>query len=140
MGNCINLMQSPPKNVRVLVCNGGEEKFKASTKVRKIVCGPYKGYDLVHFAQPNLPLPPNAKLLPAEVYVLIPRKDHLSLEVVGHVGRREPLKVKIVVTRKQLEFLVRNAKDFQIGKINPKSSWHIHSSQQWRPSLATIQE
>ena len=126
-------MQSPQKKVRVLVSDGGEENFKASTKVKKMIP---QVNDLVHFADPNLQLPPNAKLLPAEVYVLIPRKDQLFSEV-RLVSNREPQpqKVKIVVTRKQLEFLAKNAKDFQISQINPKSS-----RRKWHPSLATILE
>lgn len=127
-------MQSPQKKVRVLVSDGGEENFKASTKVKKMIP---QVHDLVHFADPNLPLPPNAKLLPAEVYVLIPRKVQLFSEVVRLVSSREPCpqKVKIVVTRKQLEFLAKIAKDFQISQINPKSS-----RRKWHPSLATILE
>ncbi|KAL4585350.1 hypothetical protein LXL04_009969 [Taraxacum kok-saghyz] len=125
MGNCINCMQSQ-KKISVLVANGGEEKVKALTKVKKITHGPYQGYHLVHYAHPNSPLPPNTKLLPAEVYILVPRK------------KREPQKVKIVVTRKQLELLVRDApKGFHISKINPLFSCR---SRKWQPSLATIQE
>lgn len=134
MGNCINLMYSPQK-ISVLVSNGGEEKFKASKKVRKITSGTYKRNDLVHFDWPNnIPGPPNTKLLPAEVYLLISPKDQLSSQV------REPQKVKIMVTRKQLEFLVRNAKDCHISKINPKSSWKRDGYQKWQPSLDTILE
>lgn len=140
MGNCVNCMQSPQKKISMLVSNGVVENFKVSTKVRKIISGTYRGYDLVHFDQPNIPLSPNTKLLPAEVYILIPLEDQLSSEVVEHDDSREPQKVKIVVTRKQLEFLVRNAKDFQISKINPKSSWHGDGCRKWQPSLGTIQE
>ncbi|KAL7605771.1 hypothetical protein Lser_V15G16779 [Lactuca serriola] len=128
MGNCINCMQSQ-KKISVLVSNGGEEKVKALTKVKKLTHGPYPGYNLVHYAHPNSPMPPNAKLLPTEVYILIPQKE------------KESQKVKIVVTRKQLELLVRDAnKDFKISKINPVFSWNGVRSQKWQPSLATIQE
>ncbi|GJV24549.1 hypothetical protein Tco_1377244 [Tanacetum coccineum] len=143
MGNCINLMQSPQRKIRVLDSDRGHENFKASTKVKKIISGAYQGYDAVHFANHNLRLLPSAKLLPADVYVLIPRKDQLFSEVVKHDSAREsePHKVKIVVTRRQLEFLVRNGKDFQISKINnPKSSRHRDGYRKWHPSLATIQE
>ncbi|KAI3818906.1 hypothetical protein L1987_12727 [Smallanthus sonchifolius] len=136
MGNCINVMQSSQKNISVLVSNGRVENFKVSTKVRKITSGKYQGYDLVHFDQPNIPLRPNTKLLPAEVYVLIPREDQLSSEVVGC---RQPQKVKIMVTRKQLEVLVRN-EDFQISKIYPRSYWRRDGYRKWYPSLGGIQE
>ncbi|KAJ0443421.1 hypothetical protein HanIR_Chr16g0820551 [Helianthus annuus] len=56
------------------------------------------------------------------------------------VGYTERPTVKIVVTRKQLEFLVRNAKDFHISKINPKSTRHRDRYRKWQPSLATVQE
>ncbi|KAI3765356.1 hypothetical protein L2E82_15388 [Cichorium intybus] len=127
MGNCINSMQSQ-KKISVLVSDGREEKFKALTKVKKITNGPYHGYNLVHYAHPNSPMPPNAKLLPDEVYFLIPQK------------KRKPQKVKVVVTKKQLELLVRDAKDFHISKINPIFSWHGDGSRKWQPTLATIQE
>ncbi|KAI3732172.1 hypothetical protein L1987_63371 [Smallanthus sonchifolius] len=136
MGNCINVMQSSQKNISVLVSNGRVENFKVSTKVRKITSGKYQSYDLVHFDQPNIPLRLNTKLLPAEAYVLIPREDQFS-EVVGS---RQPQKVKIMVTRKQLEVLVRNGKDFRINKIYPRSYWRRDGYRKWCPSLAGIQE
>ncbi|KAK1424504.1 hypothetical protein QVD17_19834 [Tagetes erecta] len=76
--------------------------------------------------------------------------EHFDLEIcrdiqsrkseVKHVVYRKPQKVKVVVTRKQLEFLLRNAKDFHISKMKRKSSWHKDGYRKWQPSLTTIKE
>nr|CAN63130.1 hypothetical protein VITISV_001457 [Vitis vinifera] len=145
MGNCIGqqLFSAPQENARVLVFNGGgEEEFKASTPVKEIISGIYHGYNLVHYAQPFLPLPPKAKLESGEVYYLVP--DMLQpcrpLKMGGNDSCRSR-SIKIVVTKQQLEFLLRSRKKFQpkvvrhVGKC-----WGKDGAQKWQPSLATIPE
>lgn len=63
---------SQKKKIKVLIFNGGEKEFNASTPVEKITSGPYNGFELVHHAQPYSPLPPNTRLEPGEVYYLVP--------------------------------------------------------------------
>ncbi|GFZ03331.1 hypothetical protein Acr_15g0019390 [Actinidia rufa] len=48
-------------------------------------------------------------------------------------------KVKIVVTREQLELLLRSV-EFQSQLVGTQSVWGRRRSWNWRPSLATIAE
>ncbi|XP_059636732.1 uncharacterized protein LOC132278846 [Cornus florida] len=145
MGNCIDLMLSQPqKKIRVLILGGGEAVFKASTTVKKITSGLYHGYKLVHHAQPYLPLPPDAKLEVGEVYYLVPElRQHFSpplyQKVVDESSRRR-WKVKIVLTRQQLELMLRSGKKFQFKQKIAQSSWLKEECEKWRPLLATIPE
>lgn len=143
MGNCIGQQQFfANENARVFVFNGGEEELKASTPVKEITSGVYQGYNLVHHAQPFMPLPPKAKVEPGEVYYLVPDMVQPSspTKMDGNDGCR-PRSIKIVVTKQQLEFLLRSPKRFQpkvvryVGKC-----WGKDRAQKWRPSLAAIPE
>jgi hypothetical protein len=149
MGNCIDVLLHPPEEkIRVLIFNGGEKEFIASTLVEKITCGPYNGFKLVHHAQPYSPLAPNTRLEPGEVYYLVPlqpQPHHLSVtsRTANHdTGKR--WKVKIVVTKEQLELLLRSTKKFQssviAGQILGSSQVDVEGCQKWQPSLATIPE
>lgn len=144
MGNCIGqqLFSASQENARILVFTGGEEEFKASTQVKEITSGVYHGYNLVHHAQPFLPLPPKAKLEPGEVYYLLPDMMKLCrrLKMDGNDNCRSG-SMKIVVTKQQLEFLLKSRKKFQ-----PKVVRYVRKRRRkdragkWQPSLATIPE
>ncbi|KAF3451872.1 hypothetical protein FNV43_RR07968 [Rhamnella rubrinervis] len=148
MGNCIKVLSNPPQEkIKVAVFNGGVEEFEASTSV-KITSGPYIGFGLVHHTQPHAPLPPSRKIEPGEVYHLVPQlrqpsKPLVSAKRVEHESCKRH-KVKIVVTREQLEqLLLRSAKKFQSGDIVlrfPESFGFEERSPKWRLLLATIPE
>ncbi|KAK7859964.1 hypothetical protein CFP56_000435 [Quercus suber] len=110
MGNCMNVLSySQKKKIKVLIFNGGEKEFNASTPVEKITSGPYNGFKLVHHAQPYSPLPPNTRLEPGEVYYLVPLLTQpnfpwMSSKTANHkTGKRRT--IKIVVTKEQFQFL-----------------------------------
>ncbi|CAK9156812.1 unnamed protein product [Ilex paraguariensis] len=144
MGNCILLPFSPPKKKTRVLISDGEEEFIASTNVQKIAAGPYQGYSMVHHAQPYLPLPPKTKLKSEEVYYLIPcSRQHCSPPASDKMVKDSSFngrKVRIVVTRKQLELLVRSAKGFHPRHFEFQSFRARERHQKWQPSLATIQE
>lgn len=145
MGNCIHIPFSPSQGeVRVLIFNGGEKKFRASTPIKKIASGPYSGYKLVHPAQPNSPLPHSAKLIPGEVYYLLPhQKQFDSGFIVPKMSGKKTSRrqfVKIVLTREQLELLLGNVKEFQSKNVYFRFSENFSENQKLKPSLAVIPE
>lgn len=142
------LSYPPQEKSEVVVFNGGVEKFKASTPVKKITTGPYIGFKLVHHSQPYAPLLPNSKIVPGEVYHLVPRlaqpsKPLVRAKRIEHESCKRQ-KVKIVVTREQLEhLLLRSANKLQSRDIIARlqgSFGFEEGSLRWRPSLATIPE
>lgn len=149
MGNCIKVLSNPTQEkIKVVVFNGGVAEFKASTSVKKITSGPYIGFSLVHYTQPHAPLPPNSKLEPGEVYHLVPHltqpsKPLVSAKRVKHESCKRQ-RVKIVVTREQLELLLlRSAKKFQSRDIVlgfPENFGFEERPPKWRLPLATIPE
>lgn len=147
MGNCINLMfSSPQEKIRVLIYNGGGQEFTASTRVKKIMSGTYRGYKLVHYAQPCSQLPPESKLKPGELYFLMPELPQpcsppASDKMRGN-HRCGAQTVKIVVSKQQLGLLLRSARKCQsigssviIGNVGVRGKWR-----KWQPSLAVIPE
>ncbi|KAJ8637328.1 hypothetical protein MRB53_011595 [Persea americana] len=148
MGNCMVLLFSrPPEKIRVLIFNGGEEEFMASTTVEQITSGSYRGYTLVHPANPCLPLPPNGKLVPGQVYYLMPDlgpsySPPVSPRMVGMDGSCS--RIKVMVSKEQFKELMMKsgAKEF------PSEEFAIRvlevgegcRSWKWQPSLATIPE
>ncbi|XP_024932786.3 uncharacterized protein LOC112492764 [Ziziphus jujuba] len=146
MGNCIKVSFRPPQEkIKAVVFNGEVEEFKASTSVEKITSGPYIGFKLVHRAQPHSSLPPNSKVEPGHLvpYLTQPSKPLVSPKRANKESCKRQ-KVKIVLTRDQLELLLRGAK-----KLHPpgdiavqmlKSFGFEEASPIWRPSLATIPE
>ncbi|KAK9935859.1 hypothetical protein M0R45_012734 [Rubus argutus] len=144
MGNCICVpFHQHKEKVKVVVFNGGVEEFSASTTVEEITTGPYIGYKLVHQANPYTPLPPNTKLEPGEVYHLVPTlawlNKHLVPSKIAHQEQEscKRQKVKIVVTREQLELLLNGAKKLRSKEIG---SFGLQEPLKWRPSLAIIPE
>lgn len=152
MGNCIDVLLHPPEEkIRVLIFNGGEKQFIASTPVEKITCGPYNGFKLVHHAQPYSPLAPNTRLEPGEVYYLVPLQPQPQPHHPPVTSRTDNhdtgkgRKVKIVVTKEQLELLLRSTRTFQSGDIAGKilgssGVGDIEGCWKWQPSLTTIPE
>ncbi|KAJ6380642.1 hypothetical protein OIU77_029524 [Salix suchowensis] len=146
MGNCIDFMPcSSAERSKVLIHNGGEKEFKSSTPVKKITSGRYGGYILVNRALPYAPLPPDTVLEPGEVYHLMPPLDQpCRLEVSSKLTGQEACagrKVKIVVTRQQLELLLRNSKQLKLRGIAVQFSESFkEGKRKWRPSLVTIPE
>ncbi|KAL9361166.1 hypothetical protein Peur_043951 [Populus x canadensis] len=146
MGNCIDVLSySSAERSKVLIHNGGEKEFKSSTRVQKITSGRYGGYMLVHSALPYVPLPPDTRLEPGEVYHLMPSLGQpCRLEVSSKLAGQETCasrKVKIVVTRQQLELLLRNSKQFRSKGIAVRFSESFKEGERkWRPSLVTIPE
>ncbi|KAJ8759207.1 hypothetical protein K2173_004645 [Erythroxylum novogranatense] len=135
MGNCIRApCFSQTQKSRVLIYNGGEAEFKASTSVENITSGYFSGYVLVHHNLPFAPLPPKTKLEPGEVYYLMPPIKHpvcrqIAASKLGKPETCRKQKLRIVLTRQQLELLLGNDK-----KCKPKAD------RKWQPSLATIPE
>ena len=147
MGNCMNLVSySQKKKIKVLIFNGGDKEFNASTPVEKITSGPYNGFELVHHAQPYSPLPPNTRLEPGEVYYLVPLLTQpncpwMSLKTANHkTGKRRT--IKIVVTKEQFQLLLRSTEKFLSEEISVRSlgGFRVEGCQKWQPSLATIPE
>ncbi|KAK9089884.1 hypothetical protein Scep_028966 [Stephania cephalantha] len=155
MGNCIDILISPcvppQEKIRVLTFNGGQEEFMPSTPVKQVTSGAYHGYNLVHPAQPHLPLPPETKLVSGEVYYLLPHPciPPVSMKMVVEeeleddhdVGRGGGGGVartfKVVVTKKQLKQLLFNNGLMQECPVNEDV---FDMCRKWRPSLATIPE
>ncbi|CAL5408160.1 unnamed protein product [Camellia sinensis] len=126
------------KKSKVLIIDGVEEEFKALTLVEKAPLAPYKGHKLVHRAQSDSPLPPKAKLKSGEVNYLVPhlgrpRSPPFLRKVVGGNSCRGR-KVKIVVTKEQLE-LMMSRRNVAIQSLLGRKE-----CQKWRSSLATIPE
>lgn len=145
MGNCIDVMcHQPAEKSRVIMFNGEEKEFKASTTVKNITSGRYRGLKIVHHALPLSPLPPNAKLEPGELYYLVPPLvKPKSLKVSSKLANQATCtkkKVKIVLTRQQLDLLLRNAEFKSKGVAVQFSGSFSEPSRKWQPSLATIQE
>ena len=145
MGNCIHVMSYQPlkEMVRVVTYNGEVLAFKWSTPVNKIITS--AGYNLVHHSQPFSPLTPKTKLEAGEVYYLVPElvlKVFTSPKVADHDDQicNKRQKIKIVVTRGQLEFLLKNqSKDFTTVGLS-ESFGLEERSPKWRPSLTSIPE
>ena len=144
MGNCINLFLSPEEKAKVLIFNG-EKEFRASTLIKEASCGPYHGYESVHYSLPHSLLPPSTDPGPGEAGCLLPHlmQPHhhsISLKIIKKEScqRRS---IKILVSRQQFEFLLRDAKMFQSMKIAIRSSGTSkRGNRKWRPSLSTIPE
>lgn len=148
MGNCMDLLFSQPQEkIRVLIFNGGEE-FMAPTTVEQITSGPYRGYRLVHPANPYSPLPPNGKLVPGEVYYLMPDLGRsysppVSPRMAGKDGSCG--RIKVMVSKRQFEELMMKSGS---TKEVPSEEFAIRvmevgeecRSWKWQPSLATIPE
>ena len=148
MGNCMDvLLYSREKKIKVLIFNGGEKEFNASTPVEMITSGPYNDFKLVHHAQPYSPLPPNTMLEPGEVYYLVPllaqpHYPQISSKTADHETCKRR-KIKIVVTKKQLDLLLRSTKKFQSEYISVQSLGGFRVGEgyrKWQPSLAIIPE
>ncbi|KAK3218793.1 hypothetical protein Dsin_012763 [Dipteronia sinensis] len=110
------------QKVRVVTLDGKEKQFKASTAIKRITSGRYSGYRLVHQSQPQLLLPPDTKLEPGEAYYLV--SDPSVFRKTSGQESCKTQRVKIVISRQQLELLLRNSESFR----------------RWEPSLASIPE
>ncbi|GMI82409.1 hypothetical protein HRI_001910200 [Hibiscus trionum] len=112
MGNCI----SPSRPNKVEPVNGGEAEteFRASTLVKELHC-----------------FPPPAH---GEAGRVPPNHHPISLKIIKKEGCQGRSSVKIVVSRQQLEFLLRNVKMFQSVKTFEPGN------RKWRPSLSAIPE
>ncbi|CAB4275608.1 unnamed protein product [Prunus armeniaca] len=148
MGNCLHVLCHPPQEkIKVVIFKGGVREFKASTPIKEITSGPYIGYKLVHHIQPYTPLPPNTKLEPGEVYHIVPNLASLGKPLVPskivHQESCKRQKIKIVVTREQLELLLKSANKFRSPKeigVQLSGRSGLEGSPKWRPSLAIIPE
>ncbi|XWS18090.1 hypothetical protein CRYUN_Cryun32bG0012000 [Craigia yunnanensis] len=145
MGNCRSHLFSPAEKAKVLIYNEGEKGFRASTLVNEVHCGPYHGYEFVHYSLPQSLLPPNTEPGPGEVGYLLPHllqpHHHLiSLKIIK-IESCQGRSTKILVSRLQLEFLLRDAKMFQSMKIviGPSGTFK-RGDRKWRPSLSAIPE
>nr|KJB57878.1 hypothetical protein B456_009G184300 [Gossypium raimondii] len=121
MGNCLNHLFVPPpaKKGKLVVHNEGEKEFRDSKVVKE-----------VHYF-----LPPAG--------CIMPNHHPISLKII----KKESCKggrssIKIMVSRQQLEFLLRHAKMFQSMKVSipPTSRTPKPGNQKWRPSLSAIPE
>lgn len=127
MGNCINHLFSPAEKTE------GEKGFRAPKPVN----------ELNHYSLPHPLLPPGTEPGPGVVgclrrQLMQPPKHHLiSLNIV----RKESCQgrsIKILVSRQQLEFLLRDATMFQSMKRS--SGTFERGNRKWRPSLSAIPE
>ncbi|XVE87638.1 hypothetical protein DITRI_Ditri19aG0003800 [Diplodiscus trichospermus] len=120
MGNCINPLRSTPEKAKVLSYNEVE-----------------KGYELIHYS-----LPPSTERRPAKVGCLLPhlmQPQHRSISF--KIIKKESCQgrgIKILVSRQQLELLLRDAKMFQPMEIASGTS--KRGSRKWRQSLSAIPE
>ncbi|KAF2288831.1 hypothetical protein GH714_016305 [Hevea brasiliensis] len=127
------------------MCNGEEKEFKASTLVKKITSGRYRGYKIVPHALPFSALPANTKLELGELYYLMPplmKKPFSSKDCfkLANQTTRTKQKAKIVLTRQQLELLLRNVEFMSKGIAVRFSGSFREGYGKWQPSLAAIQE
>lgn len=115
MGNCIHGMShESDEKVRVVSLNGSEKEFKAS--------GRYHGYKSVQHSKPFSPLPRDSKLEPGGICHLVPDvpKAPCKLSISIEKAKRDVCKtgkLKIMITKQQLELLLRNAKKLPSGKF-----------------------
>ncbi|KAL4279244.1 hypothetical protein GQ457_03G037420 [Hibiscus cannabinus] len=119
MGNCI----SPSRANKVKPVNGeeAEAEFRASTPVKK-----------VHY------FPPPAHV---EAGCVPPNHHPISLKIVRKEGCQGRSSVNIVVSRQQLDFLLRNVKMFRHVKTSSPSSGTFETgNRRWLPSLSAIPE
>lgn len=149
MGNCIKVVFIPrqdQRKINVVVYRGGEHKFKASTPVQSITSGPYTGYKLVHNARLYTPWAPDTKLELGEVYHLVP--DLASLlgnplvpsRIVCQEGCKRK-KNKVVVTREQLEELLKSANKLWSKENGVGLSGRFRlDPPKWQPSSAIVFE
>ncbi|KAK8551719.1 hypothetical protein V6N13_120161 [Hibiscus sabdariffa] len=120
MGNCI----SPSRVNKVKPVNGGEgeTEYTVPTPVKQ-----------VHYVPPPTRGEPGC----------IPPTHHpISLKSIKNGGCQGRSSVKIVVSRRQLEFLLRNVEMFRSVKISIPSSGTFKpgNDRRWRPSLSAIPE
>ncbi|KAJ4848917.1 hypothetical protein Tsubulata_025483 [Turnera subulata] len=132
-------------NISILTPDGEEKEFKASTRVRNVTHGRYRGYTLAHSAFPYSPLPTNTRLEPGEVYCLMPPaakpRSPANSAKLSEKGTCAPQKVKIVLTRRQLELLLKNSTQFKSKGIAIRCSRSFNDGvRKWKPSLVTIPE
>ncbi|KAF5742845.1 hypothetical protein HS088_TW09G00906 [Tripterygium wilfordii] len=145
MGNCIEVQfNSKKEKAKVFIFNGGEKEFKASTPLKKITSGAYHGYKLVRHSQSYAPLLPTAKLEPGQVYHLVPMPlvlVHPSRLLLSSKLANKRQFVKIILTRQQLELLLRNAMDLKGKRVSLGFAGSSREgNQKWKPSLAPITE
>ncbi|KAK9023028.1 hypothetical protein V6N11_003261 [Hibiscus sabdariffa] len=120
MGNCI----SPSRANKVKPVNGGEGEmeYTVPTPVKQ-----------VHHVLP---------LTHGEPVCTPPNHHPISLKIIKNGGCQGRSSVKIVVSRQQLEFLLRNVEMFRSVKISIPSSGTFKpgNDRRWRPSLSAITE
>ncbi|XVF28054.1 hypothetical protein REPUB_Repub14bG0162500 [Reevesia pubescens] len=139
MGNCINHLFSPAEKAKVLIYNEGEKEFRTSTLVKEVPCGTY------HYSLPHSLLPPSTVPGPGEAGCFLPHLMHphphsISLKIIKKESC-QGRSIKIMATRQQLEFLLRDAKMFQSMRIAIRPSRTCKRvNRKWRPSLSAIPE
>ncbi|GMI91415.1 hypothetical protein HRI_002810800 [Hibiscus trionum] len=114
MGNCI----SPSRANKVKPVNGGEgeTEYRVPTLLKQVHCVPPPAH-----GEPGC-IPPNHR--------------PISLKIIKQEGCQGRSSVKIVVSRQQLEFLLRNVKMFR----SSLSETFKPQNRRWRPSLSAIPE
>ncbi|KAB2623720.1 hypothetical protein D8674_039923 [Pyrus ussuriensis x Pyrus communis] len=118
MGNCINFMSHPPHGkIKVVIRKGGQRKFKASTPL-----DPVKVYHVV----PDLAILLGKPLVPSKL--------------VRQEGYKRK-KIKIVVTREELELLLKSANKPRSKENGVRLSGRFGlEPPKWQPCLAIIPE
>ncbi|KAJ7946434.1 hypothetical protein O6P43_031369 [Quillaja saponaria] len=143
MGNCLaTLVYQPKKHFGDLP--DGDAELVASRPIRKNISAPYNRNQLDnHRTKPHSQVPPNYKLQSRKVHYVVPRVTQPAITLVHNNKNLNTRKVKVVITKEQLELLLHNAKNFQAKDSAVQFSGRfrlIEGCQKWKPTLATIPE
>lgn len=134
MGNCIGASFALSHNGKKVGPDEGDKELKALATVDgKIGSDPSSGLG-------GAPLPLTAVPKSGEVYCLIPQpiQQHSLQGPLAVAESCNGQRVKIVVTKKQLQLLMKSMEELRLRHIVLQSTGR--RGLKWRPSLATIPE
>ncbi|XP_022766097.1 uncharacterized protein LOC111310981 [Durio zibethinus] len=156
MGNCLVLEE---KVIRVMKTDGKILEYQAPTKVQQVLSD-FSGHALSDSFSGSHHLQPDAKLLPGQLYYLIPvpspsqknkkKKVRFSnLEVNDEQGSPGVIRIKLIISKQELQELLQKGVSVQdmVSQIQSKQSTNgIDTSDTddncrgWKPVLESIAE